>query len=42
MTEVSMRVVCVENRALAPQSFLHLLSCRSLLGLPERRLFYFS
>ena len=28
---------CVENSALAPQSFLHLMSCRNLLGLPDRR-----
>ena len=28
----------VQNSAPAPQSFLHLMSCRDLLGLPERRL----
>ena len=27
----------VEHSARAPQSFLHLISCRNLLGLPERR-----
>ena len=27
---------CVENSALGPHSLLHLMSCRNLLGLPER------
>ena len=27
----------VENIALAPQSLLHLMNCRNLLGLPDRR-----
>ena len=30
-------VSCAENSALAPQSFLHIMSCRNLLGVPERR-----
>ena len=31
----------VQNSAPAPQSFLHLMSCRNLLGLPERHLYLF-
>ena len=33
----SASVSCVKHLALAPQSFLHLMSCRNLLGLLQRR-----